>query len=415
MSPIVRRLLASLAVLAVLGSVAAVSIPYVKQRLVVAYTPAYAAPRVPKKALGKADWVVVADGFEQITDIQFVPGGGGRALVLEKKGTARLVDLRRAGEAAPPVVKPETLVLSRNVRDESELGLLGLAFAPSYRETGLFYVNYNPAGGKLRTRISELRLRPGEIGKREAHDERTLFEVLQPYQNHNGGQLQFGPDGLLYVGLGDGGFRADPQGNGQRLDTLLGKMLRIDPRARGQAAYGIPPDNPFVGRADTRGEIWAYGLRNPWRFSFDPHGRLLAADVGQDLFEEVDLIARGDNLGWNVREAAHCFAPSEGCRTAGLVEPIFEYGRDLGTSITGGYVYTGEAVPDLQGQYVFGDFTSGRIWALRLPGPHIPGERATVRELGQWPVLISTFGRDEAGEMYFGDYATGRIYRLVQR
>src|SRR6185503_832408 len=159
--------------------------------------------------------------------------------------------------------------------------------------------------------------------------------------------------------------RADPHGNGQNLDTLLGKMLRID--ANAQPGYAIPPDNPFLHQPGARPEIWAYGLRNPWRFSFDPRGRLIAGDVGQDRFEEVDIVTRGDNYGWNVREATHCFSPADGCASAGMVDPIFEYGRDAGNSITGGQVYLGQRIPGLRDKYVFGDYGSGRLWSLELP------------------------------------------------
>jgi glucose/arabinose dehydrogenase len=213
----------------------------------------------------------------------------------------------------------------------------------------------------MRTRISEWKLSVDALGKAPATAERVVLEVKQPYQNHNGGQLAFGKDGFLYVALGDGGYRHDPHGNSQNLGVLLGKVLRLDVTARTKGGYGIPPDNPFVATKGARPEIWAYGLRNPWRFSFDPYGRLVAGDVGQDTWEEIDVIRAGENLGWNVREARHCFEPKESCRTDGLVEPVFEYGR----------------------------------------------------ELGQWPFLISSFGRDEAGELYLLDYGGGALYRLA--
>jgi glucose/arabinose dehydrogenase len=305
-------------------------------------------------------------------------------------------------------------VLDLNVRTDSELGLLGLAFHPAYPKNGLFYVNSNPADGEMRTRVAEWRLPREDLGKQRASDERVVLEVGQPYQNHDGGGLAFGPDGFLYIGLGDGGWRNDPHGHGQKLDTLLGKMLRIDVSSRAAGAYGIPPDNPFVGTSGARPEIWAYGLRNPWRYSFDPHGRLVAGDVGQDQWEEIDLVGRGENLGWNVREATHCFAPKEGCRTSGLVDPIFEYGREAGTSVTGGFVYTGADVPELADHYVFGDFTSGRVWAMKLPSPHLTSKGLRpARELGKWPFLISSFARDERGELYLLDYAGGTVQRLA--
>jgi glucose/arabinose dehydrogenase len=240
--------------------------------------------------------------------------------------------------------------------------------------------------------------------------------VEQPYQKHKAGQLQFGPDGYLYVGLGDGGWRNDPHGNGQNRKVLLGKMLRLDVDARTAGAYGIPSDNPFVGHADARPEIWAYGLRNPWRYSFDGFGRLIVGDVGQDRFEEIDIVHTGDNLGWNVREATHCFAPPANCPENGFVDPIFEYGRELGSCITGGYVYTGSMVPELRDQYVFADFMSGAVWAMKLPGPHLAGSGLhDARLLGNWPYLISSFGRDDDGELYLVDYANGKLFRLSTR
>jgi glucose/arabinose dehydrogenase len=386
--------------------------PTMRRRLIKRYTPEYQPPTASPPSSG-VGWVEVAHGFRQPTDIQFVPGGSGLAVVLEKAGTARLVDLTNAGRQAPESAAPLETVLDLAVRAESELGLLGLTFHPKYVENGLVYVNSNPADGEIRTRISEWRF-TREKGK--ARDERVLLDVPQAYQNHKGGQLQFGPDGFLYVGLGDGGWRYDPDGNGQNLEVLLGKMLRIDVDRRDAGQYGIPKDNPFVGKTNARSEIWAYGLRNPWRYSFDGFGRLIVADVGQDRFEEIDIVHAGDNLGWNVREATHCFQPSNDCATAGLVEPVFEYGREAGTSVIGGYVYTGSAVSELRDHYVFGDFLSGAVWAMKLPGPYLARTGlAEARLLGNWPFLISSFGRDEAGELYLVDYSSGKVFRLAQR
>jgi glucose/arabinose dehydrogenase len=384
-----------------------------RRRMVAKYTPVYRPPSATPPASGIA-WIEVAHGFRQPTDIQFVPGASGLAIVLEKAGTARLVDLGGAGRPSPDSVAPLDTVFDLHVRTDSELGLLGLAFHPKYRENGLLYIDWNPSDGDIRTRISEWRYRRAE-GK-PAHDERAVLEATQLYQNHKGGQLQFGPDGFLYVGLGDGGWRNDPDGNGQNTKVLLGKMLRIDVDGRGAGRYGIPKDNPFVGKAGVRPEIWAYGLRNPWRYSFDGFGRLVVADVGQDRFEEIDIVHAGDNLGWSIREATHCFNPQVDCPRDGLVDPVFEYGREAGTCITGGYVYTGSSVSELRDQYVFGDFVSGAVWAMKLPGPYLagagPGE---ARLLGNWPFLISSFGRGEDGELYLLDYSSGKIFRLSQR
>ena len=235
---------------------------------------------------------------------------------------------------------------------------------------------------------------------------RPILSVGQPYQNHNAGQLAFGPDGMLYIALGDGGWHYDPRGHGQNLGTLLGSMLRVDVNAA--KGYAVPPDNPFVDREGARPEIWAYGLRNPWRFSFASDGRLLVADVGQNNFEEVNVVQKGDNLGWKTREARHCFDPNEDCATEGLVDPIFEYPRELGLSVTGGYEYTGSRVEILKGAYVFADFTSGHMWALKLPEKR-EGPMADSQLLGRWPLLISAFGRDAQGELYVADWGRGLV------
>ncbi|MFZ5469294.1 MAG: PQQ-dependent sugar dehydrogenase, partial [Myxococcota bacterium] len=307
------------------------------------------------------------------------------------------------------------------VTTASEQGLLGLVFHPRYLENGKLYLNYTTVkDGTDVSRIEEWTVAPGsDLRAVTPKPARVLLEVEQPYQNHNGGHLLFGPDGYLYIGLGDGGFAGDPQGNGQRLETLLGKMLRIDvDQPTGGRPYGIPADNPFVGRADVRAEIFAYGLRNPWRYSFDPKGRLVVADVGQDAWEELSFAAVGDNLGWNVREGRHCFSPSSGCKKGGLVDPFYEYPHEDGQSVIGGQVYTGTRIPMLTGKYVFGDFVSGRLWALELPAdadaPH-PGPLPSgegVLALGKWPILPTHFARDEEGTLYVADFYTGSVYRI---
>jgi glucose/arabinose dehydrogenase len=296
------------------------------------------------------------------------------------------------------------------VETESELGLLGLAFHPRYADNGLFYLDTNPhGGGPLRTRISEWSWRPEMAGKQLATQKRVLLEIEQPYKNHDGGQVAFGPDGYLYIGMGDGGSRADPQGNGQNLGVLLGKMLRID--VNSSPSYAVPPDNPFVNQPGARPEIWAYGMRNPWRFSFDPKGRLIAADVGQDSFEEVDVVSAGANMGWNVREATHCFNPKDGCPKGDMVDPIFEYGREMGQSITGGFVYQGTAIPWLRDKYVVGDFVTGRLWALELPSD--ASQQAKAEELGVFPHAFSSFARAPNGEIYALDFARGLVLAIL--
>ena len=269
------------------------------------------------------------------------------------------------------------------------------------------------SAGREVSRVSEWTLTDrNEIAVAKITRERILLEVEQPYPNHNAGQLAFGPDGMLYIGQGDGGFRADPHRHGQNPATLLGSMLRIDvrPDESGGRPYTIPADNPYpAGKAAP--EAFAIGFRNPWKYSFDPRGRLIVADVGQDKHEEISIVEAGKNYGWDVREAGHCFNPASDCPRAGFVDPVHEYGREEGKSITGGFVYTGRRLPELQGKYVFGDFVSGRIWAMDLP--ESAGQRVkTVYSLGKWPVLISTFGQDENGEIYLGDYAQGGIFQL---
>ncbi len=359
----------------------------------------------------------VASGFAGPVDLNFVPGSPDVAVVLEKGGRARLVRLpsaRSAADAGAPgadaaLESPGPDVLSVVVHEESELGLLGLAFHPRYAQNGLIYLNTNPKdGGPLRTRISEWHWPLEAVGKAQATQKRVLLEIPQPFKNHDGGQLAFGSDGFLYIGMGDGGSRRDPQGHGQNLESLLGKILRIDVDAA--PGYGVPGDNPFTKTPGAKPEIWAYGLRNPWRFSFDPKGRLIAADVGQDSYEEVDIVSAGANMGWKVREASHCFFPAEGCPTAGLVEPIFEYGRDAGQSITGGHVYLGKSLPWLYGKYVFGDFVTGRAWALELPEQAAQPGRA--EELGVFQLAFSAFGRAPSGELFALDFARGLILRL---
>ncbi len=281
-----------------------------------------------------------------------------------------------------------------------EEGLLGLAFDPDFEFNGRFYAYYS-ASSPRRTVLSRFDHGP-EGPERTASSEQVLLEIEQPFPNHNGGMIEFGPDGLLYVGLGDGGSRGDPTGNGQNRSTLLGSLLRIDVSGN-TAAYRIPTDNPFAGEPDGRGEIWAYGLRNPWRFSFDPAtGQLWLADVGQQRLEEIDLIEKGGNYGWNITEGTDCFG-STSCDRTGLVEPVFAYDHSLGCSITGGYVYRGSAIPDLQGAYVYGDFCSGRIWGLRYADGKVVEQRQIARAAGS----ISSFAQDAAGELYVITFTDG--------
>jgi len=343
----------------------------------------------------------VAGGFSQPTDLQFVPGQPSLLLVLEKEGRGRWVDLASGRSGT---------FLELEVSTRSEMGLLGLAFHPGFENNRRIYVDYTVAtDGGWESRIAELVLPAGDpLGV--ARDERILLRQEQPFANHNAGQLQFGPDGFLYVGFGDGGSAGDPRGYAQNPGTFLGKMLRIDVDRRDPGKeYAVPKDNPFVGREGFLPEIWALGLRNPWRYSFDPRGRLVVADVGQNAWEEVDLVEAGDNLGWDVLEGFACHEPAQGCDRKGMVEPIFVYGRDQGQSITGGYVYLGERLPELKGKYLFTDYVSGNLWALQLPDRR---RRVDAERLGRTGRVVATFGRDAAGEIYLADFASGEVLRL---
>lgn len=342
------------------------------------------------------------DGLSNPVYLTHAGDGSDRLFVVEQPGTIRVYE-QGALKAQP------FLDIRDRVRFGGERGLLSVAFHPQYAENGRFFVNYTrqPDGATV---IAEYRVSDNP-NTAERGSERVMLVIEQPFPNHNGGQLQFGPDGTLYIGMGDGGAAGDPLGHGQNLSTLLGALLRID--VDGREPYTLPTDNPFVGQAGARGEIWAYGLRNPWRFSFDRcTGRLFLADVGQDRWEEVDLIEKGGNYGWNVMEGVHCFRPPIGCRTEGLELPIAEYDHSLGCSITGGYVYRGTHILGLIGRYVFGDFCSGRIWALRPLAPDAwRADEWRMDELLDTPLNISSFGEDEAGELYVLDL-NGAIYRF---
>jgi hypothetical protein len=296
----------------------------------------------------------------------------------------------------------------------TEQGLLGLAFHPQFKQTGLLYVNYT--NSKDRTVVSSFRATGGINGYADARSEKMLLTFAQPYANHNGGDLAFGRDGYLYIATGDGGSAYDPQGNGQNLRTLLGKILRIDVRpmvVNGRTQpYRIPPDNPFVSSpSGARKEIFAYGLRNPWRISFDrTNGELWAADVGQDELEEVNLIKKGRNYGWNVMEGSKCYDVST-CKPTKYEKPVFEYNHTSGgKSVTGGYVYRGVAIPALKGKYVLADFLSGRMWTLekRTTGTYLSTILKTNKS------YISSFGEDERGELFAVTYQGG-LYKLVKR
>ncbi len=326
--------------------------------------------------------------------------GTNRLFILEQEGVIRVVQNDSTAGVAHTFLN-----LRRKVISGGEMGLLGLAFHPKYAANGYFYVDYT-RDKPLRTVISRFRVSSSNPDSADPASEAILLEQRQPFVNHNGGQLAFGPDGYLYIAFGDGGSGGDPYGNGQSTSTWLGKILRIDVDGSDSShPYAIPPDNPFHGDRSKMQEIYAYGLRNPWRFSFD--GRTIwCGDVGQDIWEEIDTIVAGGNFGWNIMEGKHCFQPPSGCNTSGLILPILDYKHvKRRCSITGGFVYRGKEVPALRGKYVYADFCTGEIWAL-TPSP------LSERLLLNTDTAISTFGVDSAGELYFCDYTYGKIYKF---
>jgi len=334
--------------------------------------------------------------------------GSGRLFVPDQSG---MIHVLRPGESEAKLfldLRPGTAPWTK----WNEEGLLGLAFHPRFRENGEFFVCMSARGEKRMEHVTRFRVSKDDPDRADPAGGELVLAVEQPFWNHNGGSIAFGPDGLLYVGLGDGGSRNDPFGHGQRLDVLFGKILRIDvDRRTGDTPYAIPADNPFVGREGVRGEIYASGFRNPWQIAFDPPtGRLWAADVGQDLWEEIDLVVKGGNYGWSVKEGTKAFGSQ--AAAGPLVEPVWEYDHQVGKSVTGGRVYRGSAIPGLKGRYVYGDFVSGRMWALAVDA----AGRATANDAIPWSGLpIFGFGEDAAGELYVCTSSpTGQgIFRLV--
>lgn len=366
----------------------------------------------------------MAQGFEQPLFVTEMPDSSGRLVVLEKTGRARLVQDGKV--AADP-----WLDLSERVSTDSEQGLLGLAFSPGFGTNGRFYINYTDGDGS--TVVSRMTA-PGNRSAADPDSEQELLRIEQPYANHNGGCIVIGPDGMLWIGMGDGGSGGDPQGNGQNPNALLGKMLRIDVGESGAAAagepYGIPADNPFADPPTEEAgfpEVWAIGLRNPWRFSFDrTTGDLWIGDVGQSAWEEIDFVAAPVgapgkertatassgtplNFGWNKFEGSHTFPGGDPAgKVAGITMPVIEYGRGAGQSVTGGFVYRGSAYPALAGVYLYGDFSSGRIWGARR---NVHGALETAKLLDTDKQVVS-FGEMTNGELLVVDFS-GEILRLT--
>ncbi|MBI3355886.1 MAG: PQQ-dependent sugar dehydrogenase [Nitrospirae bacterium] len=342
---------------------------------------------------------IVTDGLESPVFLTHAGDGSERLFVVEQPGRIRV--LERGVLLSTPF-----LDITERVLSGGEQGLLGLAFHPDYRRNGCFFVNYNRKSDGA-TVLAEYRR--GAVPTQASRDERVLMVVPQPYANHNGGMVVFGPDGYLYIGRGDGGSGGDPDNRAQNPHELLGKILRID--VDHGDLYGIPSDNPFAKEGGLP-EIFAFGLRNPWRFSFDAKtGELWVADVGQNKWEEIDLVIRGGNYGWRVMEGFHCFDPALFCQTTGLRLPLLEYPHEKGRcSVIGGYVYRGSQLAFIKGDYLYGDFCTGEIFRYRKTGND--SDWRDPQLLLKTNRLISSFGEDESGELYVVDHKGG-IYQLT--
>jgi glucose/arabinose dehydrogenase len=356
-----------------------------------------------RSAAAAIELQLVAPNVPFIVGIEDALDDSGRLFLVRQAGRILIHD-------GTQVLPDPFLDISSLVRFDGEQGLLGLAFHPSYPGNGLFYVHYTNRSGMTVIARYHVSSNPNVADPSSAT---TLLTQAQPFANHKGGRLAFGPDGFLYIALGDGGSAGDPMNNGQRLDTILGKLLRIE--VNSGSPYGIPASNPFVGVSRARPEIWAYGLRNPWRFAFDREtGDLLIADVGQGAWEEIDFqpaaASGGQNYGWGLMEGRHCYNPSTNCNSESLTLPILEYSHLLGCSVTGGFRYRGTLLTNHIGTYFFADYCSGRIWG------------ATQDALGEWTtiqlldtdIMVTTFGERSDGEIFLSQYgANGQLYRLM--
>jgi len=367
-------------------------------------------PSAPGPVPAPAGWpqismAVVARGFAQPVHVTHAGDGSGRIFVVEQAGRIRILD-------NGAVLSSPFLDISAKLVCCGEQGLLSVAFPPGFAAKRYFYVNYTRAPDGA-TVVARYRVSAGNANLADPASEEIVLTIPQPFANHNGGQLVFGPDGYLYIGMGDGGSGGDPLNNGQTPGTLLGKLLRIDVES-GVQPYKVPPDNPFLLSAGYLPEIWALGLRNPWRFSFDRlTGDLYIGDVGQGNFEEIDFQPAGDpggrNYGWNIMEGDSCYPPGTvGCNRTNLALPVFVYDHALGCSVTGGHVYRGSALPSLQGVYLFGDFCSGRIWGIRKNGA--AWDNALLADA---TLTTTTFGEDEPGNVYVANFATGELLIIL--
>jgi glucose/arabinose dehydrogenase len=365
-------------------------------------TSASSAPASPALAFER-----IASGFSRPTFVTNAGDGSNRLFVLEKPGSIRIIKDGKVAEQ--PFLDITSIVRSSG----NEQGLLGLAFHPDYERNGRFFVAYT--GLDAANTVAEYHV-SADASRADPASARVLFAVPDQFPNHNGGMLAFGPDGYLYISMGDGGSAGDPNGNGQNLNAMLAKILRIDIDSATKP-YGIPKDNPFVGRPGARAEVWAYGLRNPWRFSFDRQtGDMWIGDVGQNAYEEVDFQPAsskgGEDYGWNAMEGTHCYKPSSGCSKDGLVLPVVDYSHDGGNcSVTGGYVYRGKAYPALAGRYLYTDYCSGTIWSLTRDA----GGKFANTKLLDGPGSMSSFGEDEAGELYMTNDSGGAVVRVTAK
>lgn len=353
----------------------------------------------------------VASGLNRPLFVTAAPGQPGRLYIVEQGG--KILIHENGAVLETPFFDFAPLIGNSG----GERGLLGLAFHPEYATNGRFYVNYTDTAGAT-TLALYCRYADDEY-RADPATAMVMLTILQPFSNHNGGMLAFGPDGYLYIASGDGGSGNDPQNNGQALDTLLGKILRID--VDGDAPYRIPADNPLVGVAGAAPEIWAYGLRNPWRMSFDREtGDLWIADVGQNALEEINLqpaaSAGGENYGWRNREGSQCRPGETNCELPGAVDPIYDYAQDGSQSVTGGYVYRGSAIPALTGTYFFADFIAGTVCSLTRDDQGnvtVVNETENLNDNAITLGNVASFGEDENGELYIVDYGDGAVYRMV--
>ncbi len=354
----------------------------------------------------------VASGLKRPCFLAAPPGDSSRVVILEQY-TGKIMLMKRGAIVADPFLDlGDKIETSGN-----EQGLLGLAFHPEYSVNGYFFLNYSRKGDGA-TVISRFTAHP-DRDHADPSSEKLILIFDQPYSNHNGGHLLFGPDGMLWIGTGDGGAAEDPGNRAQNLSQWLGKMLRID--VNKDVGYNIPPDNPFWNVAGARPEIWAYGLRNPWRYCFDSDGNFYIADVGQYEWEEIHIVNAREkkqrNFGWRIMEGKHCFNPPQDCDQTGLEIPQWEYDHQTGCSITGGEVYYGQAIPELQGHYLFADYCTNRIWSFRFRSGGVTDFKDCTSELepkdGSDIMNISSFGRDASGELYILDHLEGEVFKLI--